>query len=168
MNSDTRKLVNIAILTAVSVVLYMFEIPVFPPLEVDLSDLPVLIAAYTMGAGPGVLVALLKNIVHAFTISKNPGFVGELANFAYAVFVMIPVLAYKEKNKRVYLFFGIAFASFLMHFFNAWVTFPLFGMPAENKHQVLISVFLPVNLVKASVLYFIFLLVKPYLDRRKR
>ena len=33
MNNDTRKLVDIAVLSAIAVVLYMFEIPVFPHLK---------------------------------------------------------------------------------------------------------------------------------------
>lgn len=168
MNNDTRKLVDIAVLSAIAVVLYMFEIPVFPPLKIDLSDLPVLVGTYAMGAGSGILIAFLKNLVHAFTISENPSIIGELANFGYGVFVLLPILHYRKTNKIASLIGGVFFTAILMHCFNAWVTFPLYGMPSENKHQILLKVFLPVNIIKAGVLYLVFTLIKPYLDRRNR
>ncbi|HEY4537347.1 MAG TPA: ECF transporter S component [Erysipelothrix sp.] len=165
--NDTRQLVEIAFLIAISVVLYMVEFPIIPgtPLQIDFSDLPVIVAAYTLGFIPAVFVALFKNILHIFFVTRNAGIAGEIANFAYALFIALPVIYFKKQKKYRYLVYTVVFAAIAMHFFNAWVTFPLYGMPSEGKHQMLITMFLPFNLVKGALLYLIFALIRPYLDR---
>ncbi|AGN24157.1 hypothetical protein K210_02660 [Erysipelothrix rhusiopathiae SY1027] len=61
---NTRTMVNIAMLTTVSMILYMFEFYVLPgsPLQADLSDLPVIVGGYLLGAGPGLMIAFFKKI----------------------------------------------------------------------------------------------------------
>lgn len=165
--NDTRQLVEIALLAAIALVLYMFEFPLIPgsPLQVDLSDLPVIIAAYTLGFIPALLVALIKNVLHIFFITRNAGIAGEIANLGYAIFIMLPIILFKRHKQYRYLLMGIVFAAIAMHFFNAWITFPLYGIPSDGKHKMLLSVFLPFNLVKGAMLYLIFSLIKPYFDR---
>lgn len=169
MKNNTRQMVVIAILSAIASVLYAFEI-VLPglPLKIDLSDFPVLIAGYSLGIVPGILVALIKNLIHALFMSKDPLIVGELANFAYSLFVMIPLVLYKPLHKKasVFLHYGgvILLSAFLMHFFNYFVTMPLYGIH-EGKTAMLLSFYLPFNLVKASILIVLFYILKPYLNR---
>nr|WP_252968751.1 hypothetical protein [Erysipelothrix rhusiopathiae] len=47
----------------------MFEFYVLPgsPLQADLSDLPVIVGGYLLGAGPGLMIAFLKKS-HAYVI----------------------------------------------------------------------------------------------------
>lgn len=167
--NNTRQMVRIATLSAIAVIFYMFEFRVIPgsPLKVDLSDFPVLIAGYTMGVIPGMLVALLKNILHALFIASDGSLVGELANLAFAIFIMLPITFLKKKNKKINIsiyIVGVLFASFLMHFFNYFVTFPLYQIPANGKTELLLGVYLPFNVVKAIILYIIFAFSKKYFD----
>ena len=54
----------IALLSGLSYLFFMWEIKIIDPLEFDFSDLFVMIAGYSMGVGPGILVAVIKNILH--------------------------------------------------------------------------------------------------------
>lgn len=92
-----------AMLSAVAFVLQYFEIVVpFMPgfIKLDLSDLPALVGAFSMGPVCGVLIELIKNILHL--AASQSGFVGELCNFILgAIFVLPAGIMYKHnKCKR--------------------------------------------------------------------
>ena len=79
----TRVLVMLAMFSALASVLMMLDFPlpfIFPPfLKLDFSDLPVLLASFWYGPLSGIVVALVKNLIH-LTMTQTGG-VGELANF---------------------------------------------------------------------------------------
>ncbi len=107
--SKTAKQVNVryltatAMLTAVAYILMFFDfsIPMLIPsfIKMDLSELPALIGSFAMGPMCGVIVCLLKNLLH-LTITTTGG-VGELSNFILgAAFVLPAGLIYKHKKTR--------------------------------------------------------------------
>ena len=66
-SAKLRILVGTAVLSALSFVLMLleFSVPLVPSfLKLDLSDLPALIASFAYGPVSGVLVALIKNLLH--------------------------------------------------------------------------------------------------------
>ncbi|EFY09698.1 ECF transporter S component [Erysipelothrix rhusiopathiae] len=167
---NTRTMVNIAMLTTVSMILYMFEFYVLPgsPLQADLSDLPVIVGGYLLGAGPGLMIAFLKNLMHMLFLSKNAGPVGEIANFSYAVLIMLPIALYqpKTKSKRVGLYvFTVCASGLLMNIINYFITFPLYGMTQEGAWNLLFAVFLPFNLAKGTLLIVFFSVLRPHIHR---
>lgn len=181
MKNNTRQMVMIAVLTALSVALYWIEIPHpgAPFLKFDLSDVPVLMTSYLLGIGPAILVALLKNFIHAFLISKDAMLVGELANFAFSVLLILS-LAFSERFihfKNIWLqrilriSTAVLISIVVMHFFNYYITFPLYGIH-EGKNEMLLISFLPFNITKATVLFVLhealMPYLKPYRDRRSR
>lgn len=89
----TRNMVMVALLSGLSYIFFMWEITIVDPLQFDFSDVFVIIAGYAMGVGPGVLVALIKNVLHL--LLKNSQVIGEVTNFIYAVLVMVPIALYK-------------------------------------------------------------------------
>ena len=97
-SNKTRRIVGCGVLTAVAVVLQYIEIsiPIVPSfIKLDFSDLPELIGAFAYGPVVGVLIALLKNLIH-MAVSQS-GFVGELSNFILgAVFAGVAGLIKKE------------------------------------------------------------------------
>lgn len=109
MNKQTKhKIVNVrymtvtAMLSAIAFILmYLeFSVPLIPSfIKMDLSDLPELIGAFAMGPFCGVLVCLLKNLLHLpFTSS---GGVGEISNFILGVIFVLPAgIIYKKKKSR--------------------------------------------------------------------
>lgn len=99
----TRRMVTTAILAALSSVLmfFSFNVPLMPQfIKLDFSELPALIAAFTMGPLSGVVVCLIKNLVNLFF--THTGGVGELSNFILGAFFVIPAgLIYKACPKFV-------------------------------------------------------------------
>lgn len=80
-----------ALLAALSSVLMFFDFPLpfFPSfLKIDASDLPAVMASVAYGPLFGVLVELVKNLVHALA-SETVG-IGELANFLVGVALVVP------------------------------------------------------------------------------
>lgn len=92
----------IGMLSAISLILMFldFSVPVMPSfIKLDLSDLPALIGSFAMGPLEGVLICLLKNLLHL--MRTTTGGVGELSNFILgASFVLIAGLVYKFKKGR--------------------------------------------------------------------
>ena len=130
---STRVLAGSAMLAAVAVVLQYLEIPIpmlMPPfIKFDLSDLPALIGSFAYGPLTGVLIELVKNLIHC-AVSKSAT-VGELSNFLLgAVFTATAGLIYKHhKTKKTALIGGIVGAVIMGLFSipsNYWVVYPFY------------------------------------------
>lgn len=106
--NKTRLVVGCGMLTAVAVALQYIEIaiPIIPSfIKLDFSDLPALIGAFAYGPIAGILIELLKNVIH-LAVSQS-GFVGELSNFILgAVFTGVAGLIYAKKKSRAGAFIG--------------------------------------------------------------
>lgn len=95
------RMAYMAVFTALAYVLYMpwFEfyiIPAVPFLKVDFSNSFVLIAGFSLGPVAGIVVGILKELLHALTFSQTIG-VGELANILIMLpYVLIPSIIYKR------------------------------------------------------------------------
>ncbi len=102
MSKRTRIIAGCGMLTAAAIVLQYLEIPIpFIPsfIKLDFSDMPELIGAYAYGPLAGVLIALVKNVIH-LAVSQS-GYIGELSNFILgAVFSGVAGLVYM-KNKTM-------------------------------------------------------------------
>ena len=86
-SNKIRAIAVIGIMSAVAAVLQFLEfpIPLMPAfIKFDFSDLPGLITAFAFGPIAGILVSLLKNVIHLLVTQS--GGVGELANFIIAAF----------------------------------------------------------------------------------
>lgn len=99
---NVRYLTVTAMLSAVAFVLMFldFSVPVMPSfIKMDLSELPALIGAFAMGPGCGVLVCLIKNLLHL--LITTTGGIGELSNFILgAAFVLPAGLIYQKIKTR--------------------------------------------------------------------
>ena len=112
------KLVITAMMTAVATILMMpvFEIavPIMPPyIKFDFSDFPALFVGITAGPVYGVIVCLIKNLIH-IPLGSTGG-IGEIANFVIgAVYVLTASLIHvKLKNRKGIILGGLA-GSFTM------------------------------------------------------
>ncbi len=134
-----RKISVTAILAAMSSVLMFinFSIPIMPSfIKVDFSELPALIASFTMGPGYGIIVCLVKNLVNLFQTST--GGVGELSNFIIgSAFVTTAGIFYKFKRNRTGALIGSVIGAALMAviglFSNYYIVYPIYEnfMPLE-------------------------------------
>lgn len=131
---NTRSMAVTAVLGAVSAALMFvaFRVPLMPSfIQMDVSELPALIAAFSMGPLSGVAVCLIKNLVHLLVTTT--GGVGELSNFLLgAAFVLPAGLIYRTRKDRIGALIGslagalaMALASLPSNYF---ITYPFYAM----------------------------------------
>lgn len=91
-SGSTHKIAVTALLGAAATILMFLSFPLpflIPPfIKMDFSELPALLAAFSVGPASGVAVCLIKNLINA--LSTTTGGVGELANFLMGVFFVLP------------------------------------------------------------------------------
>ena len=83
--SRTHKLTISAMLSGVAFLLMFIEFPI-PALipsfvKLDVSDLPELLAAFSLGPVYGIVVTFLKNLLFSVLHGTSSAYVGELFNF---------------------------------------------------------------------------------------
>ena len=126
-------------LSAIAFILMFLDFPVpFMPsfIKLDISELPALIGSFAMGPVCGVLVCLIKNLIH-LTMSSTGG-VGELSNFVLGVAFVLPAgLIYRYKKSKKGAVIGALVGALLMAVFsvvsNYYVVYPFYYnfMPEE-------------------------------------
>lgn len=138
----THKMTVAAMLSAASAVLMFidFPVPVMPGfIKLDISELPALLASFSLGPVYGVVVCLIKNLVNLARSSSSG--VGELCNFLLgAVFVFTAGLVYKKMKNRKGAFIGALIGAFVMAALslpiNYYITYPfylrLYSMTSEQ------------------------------------
>lgn len=120
--SMTRKVAVTGVLAAAAFVLQYLEIviPFMPSfIKFDFSDLPALLGSFALGPVSGVLIELIKNLLHS-AVSRSFG-IGEISNFILgAVFVAVAGVIYrKHKTKKAAIIGSVAGAAVM-----ALVSFP--------------------------------------------
>lgn len=136
---NVRKLTYTAMLSAVSAVLMFisFNVPLMPSfIKLDLSELPALIAAFSLGPVSGVTVCLVKNLINVFF--STTGGIGELSNFLLGAFFVFPAgLIYQRWHNRkgamIGSLVGAVAMAVLSVFSNYYVVYPVYTafMPME-------------------------------------
>lgn len=120
---NVRKIAMTAILSAVATVLMFisFSLPIIPSfIKLDFSELPALIAAFSMGPASGVVVCFIKNLINLPT--SGTGGVGELCNFLMGITFVVPAgLFYRQKKNR----WGALWGSVLGAVVMAVMSFPI-------------------------------------------
>ncbi|MCI6567749.1 MAG: ECF transporter S component [Dysosmobacter sp.] len=117
--SRTHKLTVTAMLSAVAFALMFIEFPI-PALipsfvKLDISDLPELLAAFSLGPVYGVTVTFLKNLLHILIKGTSSAYVGELFNFLMgSVFAFSAGMIYQWKKSRKTALIGSVAGAVLM------------------------------------------------------
>ena len=180
---NTKTMVKISVLATIAMILMFFDMSVgFAPsfLKLDFSDLPALIGAFSMGPMAGVLVQLVKNVLHLLVEGSKTAGVGELSNF-----IVGSVLAYSAgfiyyKNKTfkravLGLIVGVLLMTTVATLSNYFVIFPIYSkvMPLDkiielgskvNKFVVdykslILYAVVPFNILKGTAVSIVTLLI---------
>ena len=99
------KLVTVAMLSAVSFVLYLLEFPIIPGashLKLDLSDIVALTGGLLYGPAWGVVIELIKNVIELLVkgLGSQMGF-GNIMDFIAGSAYIVPFcLSYKAMTKK--------------------------------------------------------------------
>ncbi|MBQ8624584.1 MAG: ECF transporter S component, partial [Agathobacter sp.] len=139
-NHYVRYITMTGMLSAIAYILMFldFSIPMIIPsfIKMDLSELPALIGSFAFGPSCGILVCLVKNLLHLFITTT--GGVGELANFLMgAVFVGTAGFVYKYKKTKKTAAIASVIGAVLMGAIsipiNYFITYPFYYnfMPKE-------------------------------------
>ncbi len=130
-----------AMLSAIAFILMFleFSIPLVPSfIKLDISELPALLASFALGPVYGMVVCLVKNLLHLF-ITSTAG-AGELANFILGAFFVLPAgLIYRKLKSRKGAILGCVAGSVVMALVsipvNYYITYPaysvVYGLPLE-------------------------------------
>ena len=145
----THKMTVTAMLSAIAAALMFLElsIPIMPSfIKLDISELPALLATFSLGPVYGVAVCLIKNII-SLSHSTSSG-IGELCNFLLgAVFVFTTGLFYNKMKSRKGALIGSLIGAFVMAALsfpiNYYITYPFYTnfMPIEaiiDAYQVIL------------------------------
>lgn len=168
----TRSLILISLLSAIAFILMFLKVPVpfLPPyLTIDISDLPALIALFTVGPVGAVLVELIKNVLNFLMNMSDP--VGPFANFlAGTSFILTVYLFTKGRFNKVIIAFVSAtiVMTIVMSILNYFVLLPMYGMimnlndVVKNIQVIVTAGIIPFNIIKGLLLTLLFYtVVKP-------
>ena len=107
-----------------------FGVPFMPSfLKLDFSEVPALIAAYSLGPVSGIIVCLIKNLINM--TASTTGCVGELSNFLLGCMFVVPAgLIYKYKRNRIGALIGAVVGSVIMGLgsliTNYYIVYPVY------------------------------------------
>lgn len=129
---NVNSMTIVAMMSAIAFILQFFEfsVPFMPGfIKLDLSDLPALIGTYAVGPIGGVLIALIKNLLHLPQTSS--ACVGELSNFILnAIFILPAGILYRKKKTKRRALLGALLGAVLMAVVsvpsNYFVVYPVY------------------------------------------
>ncbi len=134
---SSKNIARMAVFTTLAYILYfpIFEfslIPAVPFLKIDFSNTFVMMAGFALGPIAGLIVGVLKELLHALTFSQTVG-VGELANIIIMLpYVLIPSIIYLKRRNIKTVFITLAIACVTQAVWsvpvNYLLTFPFFLM----------------------------------------
>ena len=162
MKSNINKMVKVSLLTGIAFILMFVEIPIvpiFPWLKMDVSDVPALMGAFAFGPLTGILIELLKVVMHFLLTGSSTGGVGEVANFMIGVSFIAPasLIYWKNKSKKtaiIGMIVGLLAMEVVAILANIYFLLPVYGMkmaPAELIKYVTVGL-LPFNTIKGFII----------------
>ena len=163
---DTRLIARIGLLTALSLVFLLVVprvalVPAAPYLQYDMADVPILLAGFLLGMGPGFWVLGLVSLFQGLLLGEN-GLIGAFMHFCATgalLWVACTVAAriHGAKGKVLGLVLGSVAMMLVMVPMNLLVTVYIFGQPQEVVLAALLPGIMPFNLLKALINSAIFL-----------
>lgn len=169
------RITTTAIFTALAVALMFLEVPLplMPPfLKFDFSEIPVLVGTFALGPVYGIIIELLKNLIHLPWTGTMA--IGEMSNFITgSIFVGTAGFIYTKKRTRKGAVISMIIATLALAVIavpvNAFINLPLYasvlGMSMESilgwtqtvnpaidsELKLLLLGFVPFNLFKGIV-----------------
>lgn len=134
-----RALTISAMLSAIAFVLMFldFAVPFMPAfVKMDVSELPALLASFALGPVYGLVVCLVKNLIHLM-ISTTGG-AGELCNFLLGATFVVPAgMIYRKMKSRKGALIGVLLGAVIMAVLsvplNYYISYPVYAnfMPID-------------------------------------
>lgn len=169
-NEKLKFTVKVGILAAIAAVVQLFEFPLFFAPEfykLDFSEIPALIGAFALGPWAGVLIELLKNVLHVLIKGSQTALVGDFANFVTGCAMVVPAaLFYKHRRtfRRALGGMAIGGASFVLAgcAMNYWILIPAFSALFHLPLDVIVGMGTAVNASITDLKTLVILAVAPF------
>ena len=164
----TKNVAGMAVFSALSFIVYLLEIPIFAGtpasfLELDLSNVFVMLAGFMYGPIPAIIVSTVKELIH-LSVGSTGG-VGELANIIITTsYVLIPSIVYTRKKGLKTVIITLVCACIIQTgvslLVNRYINFPFFmgSVPfvpnetSESMFSILWVYVLAFNAIKSVVI----------------
>ena len=122
-NTPARRVAIVGVFSAIAAVLMLFELPLwFAPsfYEMDFSEIPVMICAFSMGPVAGVAAELCKVLLKLVLKGTTTAFVGDFANFVVGCSLVLPasIVYYIKKSKKSAML-GLGLGTVIMTIFGS-------------------------------------------------
>lgn len=177
--NQIRNLTVAAMLSAVAFVLMFldFSLPMFIPsfVKMDFSDLPALLGSFALGPVYGIVISLVKNLLHLIIPGTSTAGVGEVCNVLLgAIFAYVAGFIYQRNKTRKTAILGAVAGAVAMAILsvpvNYFITYPayvkFYNLPLEailGMYQALLPA--ADSLIKCLIIFNMpFTLVKGLLD----
>lgn len=166
----TKNLTMIAMFSAISAVLMVFEIQLpFSPsfVKFDFSDLPVMLGGFLIGPFAGGIIVFMKILLHFLLNGTTSFFVGDLSNLLLTLSFVLPAsfIYQQKKTKKTTiqgLLVSIICTSLLAIIFNLFLIFPLCLKVLNLKMVDLINMIHVVNPLVKDVFTMIVFSLLPF------
>lgn len=168
--SNVRTLVMIAMLGAISMILYLFDFPLwFAPsfYKIDFSEVPVMIGSFALGPVAGAMIELVKCLLKLVIKGTNTAFVGDIANYVIGCALIVPAgIIYKKNKSKKGAIIGMVVGTLVLAvvgcFVNAFVLLPTYGKAFGMPIDALVGMGSAVNPAITNVTTFVLLAVAPF------
>lgn len=165
-----RAMTQIGMLSAIAVVLMLFEIPLpFAPsfYEIDFSEVPVLIGCFTMGPIAGAIIELVKIVLNLMINGTVTAGVGEIANFLIGCAFCVPAgIIYRRNRTKKTAIIGMVTGTLFMTaigcILNAYVLLPAYATAFEMPIDALVQMGTAVNGNITSITTLVMFAVAPF------
>ena len=165
-----KTIAQIGMLSAIAVVLMLFEIPLpFAPsfYEIDFSEVPVLIGCFAMGPAAGAAIEFIKILLNLAINGTITAGVGEFANLIIGCSFVVPAgIIYRKKHTKngalIGMIVGTLFMTILGCFINAYLLLPTYAKAFQMPIDALISMGNAVNANITDMLTFVAFVVAPF------
>lgn len=153
---DTRQLVTMALMCAISVLLSFIEFPLLPGvpwLKYDPSAMPALVSGFAFGPGAGLAVGIVSFVIHGILLAD---FWGTIMNILVIFgFILPATLIYRKFRTFKGAVGGLVLsilASTVMAILGNLVITPLYlGVPVDAVVAMILPILVPFNLIKSTL-----------------
>ena len=167
--ANVKTITSMAMLTAIAYVVMVLS-KMLPQvsgfLQLDLKDTVICIGGFVFGPLAAAIISIVVAVVEMFTVSDT-GIIGLIMNMlATCAFCCTAAFVYKrihtKKGAIIGLALGVVLLTIVMMLWNYLITPLYMGVPREMVAGMMLSVFLPFNVVKGGLnMALILLLYKP-------
>ena len=160
--TSASQIATTAMLGAVATILMILEFPIpflVPPfVKMDFSELPALLAAFSMGPISGIAVCFIKNLIHALVSSS--GYIGELCNFMLGCCFVVPAgLIYHIRKSRTNALIGALVGALCMALIsipvNYFITYPFYMIKFGLSQEIILYMYQDVVNLTGSIIPFV-------------